>query len=292
MENKRKVFISHSSANKAFVNKLKKDLNENGIETWLDADEMTPGDDLMEKLQNGLEDATHYIVVLSPEAVESEWVEFELESALLNTQDSAIQKIIPIKYRECTIPDNLYGYLHIDLSDQTVYYRHDTLEFFGKKYPSELDRLIKSIKEDGLVLTTEEKDDISNLKASILNQNDEYIDIYLSLVGYKSKSKFLDTYIDEKSWRLAERSKADFHPLVLPAVIKDYLELMRFGKQISIQYRNREKKADFAKFSQNNTQLALPKEIRRALGLRNLKMYLVRIHKVGSRIEFLRVERD
>ena len=89
-----KVFISHSSRDKNFVRKLKNDLQDNLIDTWLDEDEMFPGDDLMEKLIAGLDDSTHFIIILSPNSVGSEWVKLELENALNQIQESTIEKIV------------------------------------------------------------------------------------------------------------------------------------------------------------------------------------------------------
>jgi hypothetical protein len=49
-----KAFISHSSVDKEFVRTLKRDLNANGIATWLDEDQLNLGDSLIEKLDAGL----------------------------------------------------------------------------------------------------------------------------------------------------------------------------------------------------------------------------------------------
>ncbi|MBK9047539.1 MAG: toll/interleukin-1 receptor domain-containing protein [Bacteroidetes bacterium] len=69
-----KVFISHSSTDKKFVRTLKEDLNENGIETWFDEDELDLGDSLADKLELALEESSHFIIVLSPASASSEWV--------------------------------------------------------------------------------------------------------------------------------------------------------------------------------------------------------------------------
>ena len=100
----KKVFISHSSNDKPFVRKLKRDLNLNYIDTWVDEDEMFPGDSLIEKLSFGLKESTHFLIVLSPFSIQSEWVKLELENALAQVEQSTIEKIIPILYRDCIIP--------------------------------------------------------------------------------------------------------------------------------------------------------------------------------------------
>ena len=67
-----KVLISHSSKDKRFVKKLKQDLEANDISTWLDQDEMDIGDSLIEKLEEGIDDSSHFLIVLSPNSIKSE----------------------------------------------------------------------------------------------------------------------------------------------------------------------------------------------------------------------------
>ena len=90
-----KVFISHSSKDKPFVRKLKEDLNFNGIETWVNEDELKVGDKLLDSLMLGLESSTHFIIVLSNNIKGSNWVETEIKEALTAFGKNTLNKIIP-----------------------------------------------------------------------------------------------------------------------------------------------------------------------------------------------------
>jgi hypothetical protein len=57
----------------------------NYIDSWLDEDELLPGDSLIEKLDSALKDSTHLMIVLSPNSVKSDWVKFELENGVDST---------------------------------------------------------------------------------------------------------------------------------------------------------------------------------------------------------------
>ncbi len=94
-----KTFISHSSKDKPFVRKLKKDLELNYIDTWFDEDELEYGDSLFDKLNSTISTSSHFLIVLSPNSVKSDWVKFELENALKYVEDEVIHKIIPVFYR-------------------------------------------------------------------------------------------------------------------------------------------------------------------------------------------------
>jgi hypothetical protein len=78
-----KVFISHSSTDKPFVERLARDLlSGEGIDAWLDKWEIRPGDRIPDKLEEGLSSANVFLLILSPESVKSQWVSYEKDAWL------------------------------------------------------------------------------------------------------------------------------------------------------------------------------------------------------------------
>lgn len=77
------AFVSHSSANKDIAKRLAEDLRKNGIDAWFDAWEIAPGESLRRKIEAGIEAAQYFIVLLTPESLRSEWVQTELDAALI-----------------------------------------------------------------------------------------------------------------------------------------------------------------------------------------------------------------
>ncbi|MFP5273818.1 toll/interleukin-1 receptor domain-containing protein [Coleofasciculus sp.] len=68
-----KAFISHSSIDKPFVERLATDLRtREGIDAWYDAWEILPGDRIPDKLEEGLANAGILVLVLSPDSVNSQ----------------------------------------------------------------------------------------------------------------------------------------------------------------------------------------------------------------------------
>ena len=124
-----KTFISHSSKDKAFVERLATDLRvKDSIDAWLDKWEITPGDAISEKLEEGLQEATVLLFILSPDSVDSEWVSRE-RSAWLNMQieDERAAKregrkpgkrLIPVLYKDCKIPVFLKDILYVQINDR------------------------------------------------------------------------------------------------------------------------------------------------------------------------------
>jgi tetratricopeptide (TPR) repeat protein len=77
-----KLFISHSSKDDGFVHRLQKSLGYFNHEVWVDSRELRGGDPLWEDIKKGIEEASAYVVVVSPDGLQSKWVGKELRHAL------------------------------------------------------------------------------------------------------------------------------------------------------------------------------------------------------------------
>ena len=98
------LFLSHSSADKTFVEKLAKDLEGVGVNVWFDKWEIKVGDSLTGKIEEGLQANDYLGLVLSPAAVASEWVKAELSAAWCRQMSSRKIVVLPILYQDCEIP--------------------------------------------------------------------------------------------------------------------------------------------------------------------------------------------
>ena len=98
------LFLSHSSIDKPFVEKLAKDLVRVGINVWFDKWAINVGDSLTWRIEDGLRENDYLGIVLSPEALESEWVKCELSSAWCRQMSSKRIIVLPIMYRDCNLP--------------------------------------------------------------------------------------------------------------------------------------------------------------------------------------------
>ena len=112
----KKLFLSHSSRDKDLVISVALDLNEKGITTWLDAFDILPGESIVSKINQGLENCEFILLFLSKNSVKSNWVTKEWETILWDEIDSNKVKIIPIKLEDCEIPKILQTKKYIDFS--------------------------------------------------------------------------------------------------------------------------------------------------------------------------------
>lgn len=93
------VFISYSRSDASFVDQLEGSLQARGYNTWVDRNSTVGGDTWVHSIQGGIDSAQLVLVVLSPEAIKSTWVESEYVYAL-----DQRKRIIPLMHRSCVVP--------------------------------------------------------------------------------------------------------------------------------------------------------------------------------------------
>jgi tetratricopeptide (TPR) repeat protein len=76
------LFLSHSSADDGFVRELRAALTDLGQPVWIDSRQLKGGDPLESEIQAAIEAATALAVLVSPAALQSEWVGKELVHGL------------------------------------------------------------------------------------------------------------------------------------------------------------------------------------------------------------------
>lgn len=103
----KKIFISHSSKDKTFARWIGTDLKESGHNPWLDEWEIKIGESIPTKISEGVKVADFVIVILSENAVKSNWVEKEWQNKYWDEVNSGEIHILPILYQDCEIPELL-----------------------------------------------------------------------------------------------------------------------------------------------------------------------------------------
>lgn len=110
-----KTFLSHSSKDKSLVLEVAEMLRKNGV--WLDSWEMDAGDSLSDKIEKGIDNAKNFAIVLSNNSVNSPWVKYELNMAIIKYLENENYRIIVIKIDDVEIPLRLKPFLRIESRD-------------------------------------------------------------------------------------------------------------------------------------------------------------------------------
>ena len=93
------VFLSHSDNDREFVPHLANVVRDHGIPSWYSRTDILGAQQWHDEIGRALNRCDWFVVILSPNAVESRWVKRELLFAL--DQSHFGERIIPLLYRDC-----------------------------------------------------------------------------------------------------------------------------------------------------------------------------------------------
>jgi tetratricopeptide (TPR) repeat protein len=112
------IFISHSSEDDDFVKQLGQLLELHGQVPWVDSRELTGGDKLNARIEESIRTARHFLVVISLDALGSEWVQRELRLAqeVAEARQAEGYKVISL-----VLPDVQKGHLKLLFSEEPVH---------------------------------------------------------------------------------------------------------------------------------------------------------------------------
>jgi hypothetical protein len=99
-----KVFISHASADKPFVDQLVADLAARAIPVWYDKFDLRVGDSVTGGINDGLSASKYFLIVLSKSSVASRWVTEELNAALMEQVARGGTFVLPTLLEDCEVP--------------------------------------------------------------------------------------------------------------------------------------------------------------------------------------------
>ncbi len=101
------IFISYSRRDLEFVTRLASDLDEKVAGVWFDKADIQPGQKWRDEIINGIQRCKAVVLVLSPDAAGSKYVQMEINTAL-----ESGKTIIPILYRPVTLEGGLKDLVH------------------------------------------------------------------------------------------------------------------------------------------------------------------------------------
>jgi hypothetical protein len=102
------VFISYARKNQSFAFFLRDMLEDSGYTVWIDSDSIPGGEKWAAQIESAIEECQSVAFIVTPEAVESEWVNREIELAIAHEK-----RVVPIML-EGELPRPLLEYQWID----------------------------------------------------------------------------------------------------------------------------------------------------------------------------------
>ena len=115
---KNKVFISHSSRDRTFVVRIAEVLQQHRITYWYSGTDIVGAQQWHDEIGRALHRCNWFLLVLTPEAIRSEWVKRELFFAL--NESRYRKRIVPLLCKRCKYSQLSWTLPALELVDFTA----------------------------------------------------------------------------------------------------------------------------------------------------------------------------
>jgi uncharacterized protein YjbI with pentapeptide repeats len=131
-------FISYSSQDQAFAQRLHDDLQNHGVRCWFAPEDMKIGDEFRKAIGKEIRVRDKLLIILSQNSIRSEWVGDEVEKALAEEKEQGAPKLFPIRL------DNAVFETKDDWAEKIRLRRH--IGDFSSDYDKAFQRLLRDLK--------------------------------------------------------------------------------------------------------------------------------------------------
>lgn len=160
-----KIFISHASDDRYFVDLLAKLLEFHYIETWYCYSDIEPGCKYRNEIDEGIDQADSLIVVVSDNSLKSKWVTREIAIFQAKRPDA---KIIPLLLGPMVNPDDVFDGLK---EYQSINFNENMLAGFEKLFVLfDKEFLPQAERRDGTDRRTDDRRNGADRRASDMRQ--------------------------------------------------------------------------------------------------------------------------
>jgi hypothetical protein len=110
-----KVFLSYASSDKSAARDIADALRKSGVSAWFDEWDLASGDSFKERIESAVVSSDYVLLLLSPAAVDSNWVQSEVNFALSRELKDRAIRLVPVLIEDCEIPWALRDRIYLDL---------------------------------------------------------------------------------------------------------------------------------------------------------------------------------
>lgn len=115
-----RVFLSYSDSDADPARLLANALARRGARVWLDENELRAGDDIAQRIDQGLASADIFLVLISQTSVGSPWIQREIGRAASVTTGHSEVRLVPVRLGDVELPPVLGNRLYVDYDPSDV----------------------------------------------------------------------------------------------------------------------------------------------------------------------------
>src|SRR5580700_9308966 len=127
-----KVFLSHSTKDKQFVQTFATELEAENIQSWICEVDVEFGGNFVAKIEEGLRDADLTILFWSPEAARSDWTRLEWTSVTAREISESRTRLGIVLLRDGAVPELLRVKHRIDARTDPEKARNETIDWIKR----------------------------------------------------------------------------------------------------------------------------------------------------------------
>jgi hypothetical protein len=128
------AFIAYAPQDAELAHRLAAELYQLGLDVFLDAWEISPGDVVTRKLEKGMSETRSGVLIISPKAMQNKLVEHQYHALLDNAINDEQRRLIPVMFENTEMPMFLNPRQPADFRGKS-----------GQAYQAELDRLRRGV---------------------------------------------------------------------------------------------------------------------------------------------------
>jgi hypothetical protein len=114
------AFLSYSRADKPLAHELGHALAQRGVKVWIDELELRSGDSIIERVAQAIADGDFLVAIVSPDSIKSAWCQRELALAATKGIKQKSIVVLPVRYRNATMPAALADRFWLDADTADV----------------------------------------------------------------------------------------------------------------------------------------------------------------------------
>lgn len=105
-----RIFLSYAHEDEDLARPLAEELRQGGAFVWMDRDELVAGDRLEDRIRSAIRSSDLFLVLLSPNSQQSQWLNRELQIALATANGT---RVVPIVFSGAKLPSDLQRVLYL-----------------------------------------------------------------------------------------------------------------------------------------------------------------------------------
>lgn len=113
------VFISYASDTRPLAEQLTKELENQGIDPWVDFKDLHPGQRWNDELQRAVEQAQCFLILVGPDSRATPWQESEWGAALARTWVDKEKRLLPVVFGTGPLPPFLRNWVALRINPDT-----------------------------------------------------------------------------------------------------------------------------------------------------------------------------